>query len=70
MYDSCYDNLEEGYAHGYAGKAKNMAAYAKYYHETLKYNVLMPDARGHVAKGIILDLVGLSARIICNGLII
>lgn len=37
-------------AHGYAGKAKNMAAYAKYYHETLNYNVLMPDARGHGAS--------------------
>lgn len=37
-------------AHGYAGNAKNMAAYAKYYHETLNYNVLMPDARGHGAS--------------------
>ncbi len=37
-------------AHGYASKAKSMAAYAKYYHETLNYNVLMPDARGHGAS--------------------
>ncbi len=37
-------------AHGYAGKAKNMAEYAKYYHEMLNYNVLMPDARGHGAS--------------------
>jgi fermentation-respiration switch protein FrsA (DUF1100 family) len=37
-------------AHGYAGKANNMAAYANYYHETLNYNVLMPDARGHGAS--------------------
>lgn len=37
-------------AHGYASKAKYMAAYAKYYHDTLGYNVLMPDARGHGAS--------------------
>ena len=34
-------------AHGYAGHAVGMYAYAKYYHEALGYNVLMPDARGH-----------------------
>ena len=34
-------------AHGYAGHAIGMYAYAKYYHEALGYNVLMPDARGH-----------------------
>ena len=37
-------------AHGYSSRAKYMAAYAKYYHETLNYNVLMPDARGHGAS--------------------
>ncbi|PQD96830.1 alpha/beta hydrolase [Pradoshia eiseniae] len=34
-------------AHGYAGHAIGMYAYAKYYYEALGYNVLMPDARGH-----------------------
>ncbi|WP_462405394.1 alpha/beta hydrolase [Gracilibacillus sp. Marseille-QA3620] len=34
-------------AHGYSGRATGMFAYAKYYHEVLGYNVLMPDARGH-----------------------
>ena len=34
-------------AHGYSGRATGMYAYAKYYHEALGYNVLMPDARGH-----------------------
>lgn len=34
-------------AHGYSGKAKDMGAYAKIYYETLGYNVLIPDARGH-----------------------
>ena len=34
-------------AHGYSSEAKYMATYAKYYHEQLGYNVLMPDARGH-----------------------
>ena len=37
-------------AHGYASKAKYMAAYAKFFYETLNYNVLMPDARGHGAS--------------------
>ncbi|WP_455676005.1 alpha/beta hydrolase [Pradoshia sp.] len=34
-------------AHGYSGRALGMYAYAKYYHEALGFNVLMPDARGH-----------------------
>ena len=37
-------------AHGYASKAKYMAAYAKFFYEKLNYNVLMPDARGHGAS--------------------
>ncbi|WP_235775342.1 alpha/beta hydrolase [Paenibacillus sinensis] len=34
-------------AHGYSGKAKDMGAYAKLYHDKLGFNVLLPDARGH-----------------------
>ncbi len=34
-------------AHGYSGKALDMARFAKFYQEDLGYNVLMPDARGH-----------------------
>lgn len=35
-------------AHGYSGEAiGNMGALAKLYHESLGFNVLMPDARGH-----------------------
>ena len=34
-------------AHGYSGQATGMYTYAKFYHEKLGYNVLMPDARGH-----------------------
>jgi len=34
-------------AHGYSGHAKQMGAFAKYYHEQLGFNVLMPDHRGH-----------------------
>lgn len=34
-------------AHGYSSNAKQMYSYAKYYHEELGYNILMPDARGH-----------------------
>lgn len=34
-------------AHGYTGKAKDMGAYAKLYHDRLGFNVLLPDARGH-----------------------
>lgn len=33
-------------AHGYMGKAEDMAEYAELYHN-LGYNVLVPDARGH-----------------------
>ncbi|MBO1306438.1 alpha/beta hydrolase [Enterococcus sp. 669A] len=33
-------------AHGYMGKAEDMAQYAELYH-SLGYNVLLPDARGH-----------------------
>lgn len=33
--------------HGYSSKAKEMSHYAKFYHETLGYNVLMADNRGH-----------------------
>ena len=34
-------------AHGYRSKAKDMALFARFFCETLGYNVLMPDARGH-----------------------
>lgn len=37
-------------AHGYSGQGKDMGAYAKFYYESLGYNVLMPDARGHGAS--------------------
>ncbi|MEN1968591.1 alpha/beta hydrolase [Lentibacillus sp. N15] len=33
-------------AHGYLGSGKDMGLYARYYHDALGYNVLMPDARG------------------------
>ncbi|MEG0772809.1 alpha/beta hydrolase [Clostridium sp.] len=33
--------------HGYSGKGSGMAFIAQHYHETLGYNVLMPDLRGH-----------------------
>lgn len=33
-------------AHGYLGNGKDMGLYARYYHDQLGYNVLMPDARG------------------------
>jgi fermentation-respiration switch protein FrsA (DUF1100 family) len=33
--------------HGYTAGGKDMGTYAKIYYEKLKYNVLMPDARGH-----------------------
>ncbi|MGM0214380.1 alpha/beta hydrolase [Enterococcus sp. AZ109] len=36
-------------AHGYMGKAEDMAQYAELYH-SLGYNVLLPDARGHDAS--------------------
>ncbi|MDP4145678.1 MAG: alpha/beta hydrolase [Bacillota bacterium] len=34
-------------AHGYNSQGKDMAAFAKFYHKSLGYNVLMPDDRGH-----------------------
>ncbi|NDL68190.1 alpha/beta hydrolase [Anaerotalea alkaliphila] len=34
-------------AHGYGSTAKGMAVFAKFYHEALGFNVLMPDNRGH-----------------------
>lgn len=34
-------------AHGYSGKGKDMASLAELYHETMRFNVLMPDHRGH-----------------------
>lgn len=33
--------------HGYASRGKSMAAFAKFYHNNLDYNVLIPDNRGH-----------------------
>ncbi|WP_223879903.1 alpha/beta hydrolase [Paenibacillus spiritus] len=38
-------------AHGYSGKAKDMGAYARIYHEVLGFHVLLPDARGHGESG-------------------
>lgn len=37
-------------AHGYNGTAKDMGEYARFFHEDLAYNVLMPDARGSGAS--------------------
>ncbi len=37
-------------AHGYNGKAHDLAAFARFYHERFGFNVLMPDARGHGAS--------------------
>lgn len=34
-------------AHGYASTGMNMMEYAKYFHETYDFNILIPDARGH-----------------------
>lgn len=34
-------------AHGYTSQGKDMASFARFYHDKLGYNVLMPDARGH-----------------------
>lgn len=34
-------------AHGYNGQGKDMSRYARFYHDSLGYNVLMPDTRGH-----------------------
>lgn len=34
-------------AHGYSGQAQSMGSLAQMYNETLGFNVLLPDARGH-----------------------
>ncbi|PYE52274.1 alpha/beta hydrolase [Paenibacillus barcinonensis] len=34
-------------AHGYSGRGREMAGFARFYAEKLGYNVLMPDDRGH-----------------------
>ncbi|MDP4088901.1 MAG: alpha/beta hydrolase [Bacillota bacterium] len=34
-------------AHGYTSKGKDMISYARFYHDDLGYNILMPDDRGH-----------------------
>jgi fermentation-respiration switch protein FrsA (DUF1100 family) len=34
-------------AHGYRGGHRGMDTYARFFHDTLGYNVLLPDARGH-----------------------
>lgn len=34
-------------AHGYSGKGREMAGFARFYAEKHGYNVLMPDDRGH-----------------------
>lgn len=34
-------------AHGYTSQGKDMGSFARFYHEKLGYNVLMPDSRGH-----------------------
>lgn len=38
-------------AHGYSGKGRDMSSFARFYHEKLGYNVLMPDNRGHGSSG-------------------
>jgi fermentation-respiration switch protein FrsA (DUF1100 family) len=34
-------------AHGYRGNHQEVGDYARFFHDTLGYNVLLPDARGH-----------------------
>ncbi len=34
-------------AHGYISQGKDMISYARFYRDTLGYNILMPDGRGH-----------------------
>jgi len=34
-------------AHGYTSQGRHMARFARFYHEQLSFNVLLPDARGH-----------------------
>lgn len=38
-------------AHGYAGDAKTMSSFTRFYHENLGMNVFLPDARGHGKSG-------------------
>jgi fermentation-respiration switch protein FrsA (DUF1100 family) len=38
-------------AHGYTGSAKQMGIFARFFYETLGYNILLPNARGHGASG-------------------
>lgn len=33
--------------HGYSSRGRDMASFAEFYYETLRFNVLMPDCRGH-----------------------
>lgn len=37
-------------AHGYSANGRTMSAFAKFFHDTMGFNVLMPDARGHGAS--------------------
>lgn len=37
-------------AHGYSSKGRDNGSFARFYHEKLGFNVLMPDARGHGAS--------------------
>lgn len=37
-------------AHGYSSNGKSMGAFAKFFHDSLGWNVLLPDARGHGAS--------------------
>ena len=34
-------------AHGYTSEGRHLGGFARFYHQRLGYNVLMPDARGH-----------------------
>lgn len=36
------------FAHGYLGKARDMALYGQYYYEDLGYNIFTADLRGQV----------------------
>ncbi len=38
-------------AHGYSGRGFQMSEFARFYHEELGFNILMPDARGHGQSG-------------------
>ncbi|MEK3937185.1 alpha/beta hydrolase [Sporosarcina sp. FSL W7-1349] len=37
--------------HGYLGNAKQMGLFGQFYHDTLQFNIFMPDARGHGKSG-------------------